>query len=210
MTSIKDLEVLVRRQKKELYNTIFLKADPEECEVKQFPEVWSTFRGNMDLVKGIILPGFSKSAACIYYAIDGGEFPKHLHSSKEHIIVLSGIVTISHPQGSVEITTGESYDIEEGVAHSVLLQPNTVAIVVWTGVEMEQSCTLDVRPQNCKNKSLESITQEYEKVVALGEAGIDVSERLEKLKKTIEDTQGTICTIGRCGERCAYDLAHRS
>ena len=208
MTTISSLEKQVEIRRQDVLNTVFLREDPKECEVKAFPETWSTFNGTMNLVRGVEIPGISKSVVCVYYSIEGGKFPKHIHSSKEHIIVLKGSVNIEYPQGSTTIETGSYYEIGDGIAHSVHMEADSVVIIAWTGVESVGSANVDIRPVNCKNKNLEDITKEYETVIAMEQHGMDVSTRLSHLKQMIEDAQGAICSIVSCKENCAYELTH--
>lgn len=203
-TTIKSLELQYAERKKEIYNTMFLREDPKDCEVNIFPETWKTFNGKMDIVRGVALPGLSNAVASIYYSIEGCSFPKHLHKGKEHIIVLKGSLEVHHPQGSAKVGTGDYYEIEPGIAHSIDISSDTIAMIIWTGVSSQDFPKVDIRPSGCKSKVIDTITKDYEIAVAMEENGIDVRERLLQLKERIKDAQGSLCSIYKCTDVCVY------
>lgn len=211
---IKSLEEQLEDEKRVFANIIFLKDSLESKTVSEFPEKWLPFfEGGMDFIKGIKMHDGVNSIAALYQSISGGEFPRHIHDCNEHIVLVRGKATFETPYETVELDAeskdpkDQTISIPANVAHGCTFEPDTMFLIVWTGVhdltfnwDQQYASTF----QYCKDPERVAFAEKYEMLMSRKDNGEDVEEEIVTLMKTIRETRKVKCEDTACSSSCLF------
>jgi len=187
----------VRRAQNRLRNIAFLRREPEQVAVNEFPERWKEFfPGTKQMIKGVHMPKGSGCICAVYHSQYAGNFKDHVHDfADENIFVITGGISIETPTGTTKLTRGQSFTIEAGVAHGCKFDANTLFLITWLG-EGDDFLGFDFLDKStCKDRVILDLANEI--------TTTQDEKEIERLRKEIE-TRETIPCSNPCHAGCVF------